>query len=56
MVGDDHAAGPPRGPVLAVEGGEPACPIQEAMPSTTAGLKAYEAVVSGEESLLGFVG
>jgi predicted dehydrogenase len=40
----------------AVEGGDPPCPIQEAMPSTTAGIQAAEAVASGEEALLGFVG
>ena len=40
----------------AVEDGEPPCPIQDAMPSTTAGIKAAEAVVTGEEALLGFVG
>lgn len=40
----------------AVEDGEPPCPIQDSMPSTTAGIKAAEAVVTGEEALLGFVG
>jgi len=40
----------------AVEGANPPCPIQDAMPSTMAGIQAAEAVSSGEEMTLGFVG